>query len=383
MKKSRIALIVSSCLCVVLASIVMMIAFSYTEPIHKHVFSAYKTYHISNSGTYYTMTCKDGCEVKFETKATLSDLCSMASSYDNIILDENITLTEEIYVQSFMGSGNGADDLDLTINLDLNNYRLSTNIDTFTYDSMFMFNANRGKIKLNIKNGKLVSQDLAHIFRLKNTKRSGQNIELNIDNVECLVSGVKTTPLFAHDCYNVKVNATNSRFISQTTTTNKGDYGVGAFINSDSEFNFNNCYFEGGDAVYVKSGTVDLTGCRLVNVGLVSHASQNIETFSAVGACLTADNYTTTSGTSKFEITIKKCVMESMSSFKMIYVIETSSESGMELGVNANSVIDVQSCSFNNNPTALTIPKYDLVHYPNGEAPTNNGTQTWTCGDMS
>ena len=181
----------------------------------------------------------------------------------------------------------------------------------------------------------------------------------------------------------MEFNATDCRFISQTITTNSGDYGVGVFINSTSEFNFDNCYFEGGDAVYVKSGTVNLNGCKLVNSGLASNVAQNVKGFSAVGACLTADSCATSKGISKFTITIVDCEMESTASFKMIYVIETAEDSGVALGVNNSSLIDVQSCVFNQNPTANTIPQYSIVKYPNNESPKNNGSQIWACGSTS
>ncbi|MBO5910178.1 MAG: hypothetical protein J6Q15_01575 [Clostridia bacterium] len=384
MKKKRLILIVCSCLCVVFAGVVMAIAISYTSPQHRHVLGKNKTYHICNDHIYYTRVCQDGCDVAFETKATLTDVFTSVTEEDDIILDEDVSLTEELFIKSFVGTGNDVKDLELNINLDLNNFTLSINVDETENDTMFMFNANRGKINFNISNGKISSQDTSYIFRFKNTTRSGDNIKLNIDNVECLVSGIKATPLFAHDCVNIEVNANNSKFISNTTTSNTGDYGVGVFINSDSQFNFTNCYFEGGDAVYVKDGTVNLTGCKLVNEGLVQHPTQGVETlFSAVGACLTADSHTTSKDITTFIITIKDCEMESRSSYKMIYVIETAYASGVQVGVDDKSIIDVQSCAFNNDPTWHAIPQYELVQYPNGEAPQNYGTQTWICGNIA
>lgn len=383
MKKKRIILSICACVCIVLSGIVVAIAFSHTTPKHEHVLSESKTYHICDDHIYYTRMCQDGCEVTFETKATLNDVISTVSEDDNIVLDEDVKLTEELVIKSFAGQGNSVQDLELNINLDLNNCTLSSDVADKQNNAMFMFNANRGEIAFNIKNGKITSKDLSYIFKFKNNKFVGDNIKINIEDVECTTVGVQSTPLFAHDCYNMEVNASNCKFISQNTNTYSGDYGVGAFINSDSKFNFDNCYFEGGDAVYVKSGTVNLTGCKLVNVGLVEHPSQSVDTFSAVGSCLAVDSHATSSGFSKFAITIVGCSMESKSSFKMIYVIETASESGLTLGIDENSIVDVQSCTFNNNPTAQTIPQYDIVKYPNNQAPSNNGTQVWVCGDIT
>ena len=338
MKKNRLVLIISSCMCVVLAGIVMAIAFLHTPYTHKHKLGEAKTYHVHNDGIYYTRLCQDGCEVAFETKASLNDVMSTVTAEDKIVLDEDVTLTEEVLIKSFSGAGDDLQELELNINFDLNNFTLSTNIDTTQNDSLFMFNANRGKVVLNVKNGKIESQDVSYIFRFKNNRISGENIEVNIDNLECEVTGIQATPLFASECMKMKLNANNSKFVSCNSGTYKGDYGVGVFINSDSEFNFNKCYFEGGDAVYVKSGIVNLNGCHLVNAGLASHTSQSVDTFSAVGACLVADNYATKRAISQYAITIENCSMESRASFKMIYVIE-SGDKGVQLGVNENSIL--------------------------------------------
>lgn len=384
MKRKKIILIVCSCICLILSGVVMAIVFSYDPPKHQHVLGEDKTYHILNNSVYYTRECADGCKVRFDTKMSFADTLATVAENDKIVLEGDIKLTKEMYIKTFAGTGDNVQELEMNINLDLNNYTISTNVDSSNkeYDSVFMINANRGKVNFNIKNGKIFTEDLSYIFRLKNNQYYNDNIILNIENVECETKGVKTTPIFGSEFYNVEINANNSKFISTTTGTQNSEYGVGAFINSNSEFNFTNCYFEGGDAVYVKSGNVNLTNCKLVNSGLVNSECQNTDTFSAVGACLTANCYATSSGVSQFAVTIINCRMESKSSYKMIYVIETAAESGLALGVNSNSIIDVQSCMFNNNPTAQTIPQYDLVKYPNNEAPSNNGTQVWICGDV-
>ena len=369
-------------MCVLLAAIVMAIAFSYSAPKHQHVLGENKTYHICNDRIYYTRLCQDGCVVPFETKATLTDVFSIVTADESIVLDEDIVLTEEMTIKTYVGQGRDVTNLELNINLDLNNFTISSHVVSKSNDSLFMFNANRGKVNFNIKNGKLYTEDLSYIFRFKNNKYSGKNIKINIEDVECTAKGINSTPIFAHDCANIELNAKGCKFVSQNSGTQRGDYGVGVFINSDSQFKFEDCYFEGGDAVYVKSGTVDLTGCKLVNSGLVSVASQGVDTFSAVGACLTADNHTTASGTTQFAITIKDCYMESKTSYKTISVITTSNQSGLQLAVNENSVIDVQSCKFNNDPTAMSIPQYDLVKYPNNQPPVHYGTQVWICGEF-
>ena len=70
----------------------------------------------------------------------------------------------------------------LNINLNLNGHTISTDIDNIEYDSMFRINVNLGSINLNISNGKLISHDTSYIFRFKNNKNSGQNINVKISN---------------------------------------------------------------------------------------------------------------------------------------------------------------------------------------------------------
>ena len=156
------------------------------------------------------------------------------------------------------------------------------------------------------------------------------------------------------------------------------DYGVGVFVNSESEFNFNNCYFEGADAVYVKHGTVNLTGCTLSNVELAYRGEQANETaFSAIGTCLATESYTTSEGMTKFTITITDCSMIRVNSSHMMYVAQTG-ETGQILSINPESSINVISCRFQDNP--LVMGNYDIVHYPNDEPPVNQGENLWVVG---
>ena len=366
--------------------IVVGIGLFYNGPLHKHSLKGGKTYHICQDRIYYTQQCKNGCTVELETKASLNDVLASANGCDNIVLDEDVVLTEEVALNTFINSETDPQAeprlLNLNINLNLNGFTLSADIDESEYNSMFRFNANRGTLNLNVFNGTLSSQSVAYIFRFKNNAESGENIKLTLNNVDCEVSGIKATPLFMAECQNIRVDANNSRFVSRRTGSQNGDYGVGAFINSDSVFNFEDCYFEGGDALYVKSGKVNLVGCTLANVGLAEHTAQGVATFSAVGACLTADSYTTAEGRSVFDITITDCEMLRGNSAKMIYVIETASGSGLELGVDEDSVINVLSCTFDEDPMIDSIPKYDNVKYPNG-TPENNGAGQWVCGEGS
>ena len=82
-----------------------------------------------------------------------------------------------------------------------------------------------------------------------------------------------------------------------------------------------------------------------------------------------------------FVITITDCEMESIASAKMIYVLETTDVSGGEIGVDANSVINVESCVFDDDPLLESVPQYSLVKYPNNQPPQLVAEiEKWICG---
>ncbi len=382
MRRKRLFLILGIWTCVILSAIVLAIAF--WQPKHTHVLGEGKTYHIGADGSYYTKQCeKKGCLVKFETKISFIEALAIVTAEDKIVLEDDLVLTEEVNIRGFVGNDVETEAVVVNIDLDLNGHTLCTDVGDVKNNSMFMFNANDGEINFNVSNGKLYSQDLSYIFRFKNRNQINSNIKLNINNVESSVLGVKSTPLYLHnESSNIVVSATNSKFISKNSTKDAINYGVGAFINSDSQCNFTNCHFEGGDAVYVKRGTVNLTGCDLVvNDGLFDNVAQNVETFSAVGACLLADCHKTSDNEiTKFEITIINCSMFNAKDFKMIYVVTTKASEELQTSVNEDCLIDVKSCTFNQNPTMSKVPVYNIVNYPNNQPPQNNGTQVWTCG---
>lgn len=384
MKRSKLFLIVASCLCVALAITAGIVALAYIMPKHQHVLGEAKTYHINNNGVYYTRLCKKGCTVKFNSEASLLDVMMVMGENESIILDEDVTLRDEIYVQTYIqrqDEDNGQpynEELDLNVNINLNGHTLNINTITKQYNSLFMINANAGSINLNISNGKISSLTTKYLFRFKNNSYVDENIKVNLNNVDCSVSGIKATPLYMTECDGIELNATNCRFVSSRASNQDGDYGVGAFINSQSVFNFDNCYFEGGDGLYVKQGTVNLSRCTLVNSGLAHFETQGTEKeFSAIGSALTADSHTTSAGRTIFKITINDCLLDSKEGYKTIYITETK-DAGLTAGVDSNSFINVISCSFTDDPLLGIIPQYANVNYPNG-LPQIDG-QVWVTG---
>jgi len=224
-----------------------------------------------------------------------------------------------------------------------------------------------------------LSQDLLYIFNF--TAREG-SVKLNIDDVDFSVKGTKATPLYVHDVANITVNANDSSFVSNSDVSSNNS-GVGAFINSDGTFNFDNCYFQGGDALHVRRGTVNLTDCALNTKGLLMQTEQTIvsgDNFMAMGASLVADSRTDSNGTSVFKITIDGCTMTTENSNRMIYVMKTATQ-GLTAQIDNQSIVDVKSCVFARNP-ANGGANYNVVKYPNDEMPASNGNNQWVCGNI-
>ncbi len=370
MKKNKLIMLGVIAVCSVLIAVVMAIAFNQpdktTNP-HIHSLGEARTYHITNDGVYYTLKCKDDDYAeRFETSISLDDVLLTSEVDDKIILEEDVVLDHIITINSFVDVGGFPEGREININLDLNNYSLTTDLigeQTQSIKSIFVLNASYGAINFNVSNGKIYTDELLYIFNFINNKMSGQNINVNIDNVECKVTGNNVTPLYAHkNSTNIKLTATDSEFIAEKPSTATPNTGVGAFINSDSEFNFNNCKFVGGDAVNVKRGMVNLNNCELISKEHVWIANSEIATdsFNTMGVCLLADSYNESSsaGYTKFIVNINNCSMTSLNSSKMIYVIQTANN-GLEKGLNSESQINVQSCTFNKKPST----EFLIVNY--------------------
>ena len=169
------------------------------------------------------------------------------------------------------------------------------------------------------------------------------------------------------------VNATDSKFIAEKPATADRNTSAGVLINSESEFNFTNCYFEGGDAVYVKRGTVNLNGCELKNSELWQQVNEmpsdddksryTTYTFATMGACLSAESYKSANNVfSRFDITVTDCKMTRGLSNIMIYISQTCAMGASSAGINPESSINILSCTFNSNPQLM---EYDIVKYAN------------------
>ncbi len=355
MKKNKWILIVSAIVCCVLA--ITVIAIASNKPEHKHALGESITYHVGVDSVYYTRQCTDGYTERFETEIGFQDVLLIATENDNIVLEEDLELTQIVRVNSFIVVDGQPQGRDIYINLDLNGHTISSNINqstnTESIKSMFILNAPYGKIDFKAQNGKLISEDLSYIINFSNNSTSGENLHVDLNNVECKVTGENAAPLFVNNTnHNSKFKATDCQFIASKSTTSSTNTGVGAFINANSEFTFTNCEFEGGDGMYVKAGKVTLDGCKLISKQRVwqSGAETVSSKFSPLGSALTAESYHQNSGYSKFEITLTNCQLQSINSSKMIYTAQTA-DAGLEKGHNASSSINVSNCTFNKKPS--------------------------------
>ena len=353
MKKNKLFIIIAIALCAV--GIAATLAIKFLQPGHKHNLAEARIYHVSQNQIYYTRCCDDGYVKEFSTEASLIEVMKTVTKHDKIVLDEDIVLTEDLKVWSFVP--NSQTNLNLNINLDLNNHQISTDIDNDVNGAMFNFNANIGSIRFNIKNGKLYSEDFEYLFQFQNSSNIQsfvKSIIVNIDNVECVVKGNNVAPMFVDNTSkNIEINATGSKFIAQQENSTTDLNLVGAFINSqNSNFNFINCDFSGADALYIKQGNVNLNGCKFNSILDVQRVWQPNDTpFYTKGAAILAESYNSSVGCTQFNITISNCELTSASVIGGgIYLIQNS-QTGYEDKVNDNSSITVNSGKFTAQPT--------------------------------
>lgn len=320
----------------------------------KHKLEDAKIYHIGQDRCYYTQSC-DHCEgALVEVDMDFVQILHAATISDQIILDENIELSN--IVLDGYNTYNNKIVKQLNINLDLNQHSITSNLsDASTAKSLIDLQAYNCSINLNIKNGQLRANNLLYVFDFKNL--ISKNIVLNLDDVKCETVGEKSTPMFAHNTSSgMKINARNCEFVAEKSGLVETK-NVGAFINSDSEFNFNNCYFSGGDGVYVKQGSVDLVGCCLENKNLGSQGTRVVaaETFLPVGRCLVAESYTYVKDlntlTTQFNLVIDRCEFIATTS-NMAILIDESGETG---AFNSGSSIEIKSARFNSSDVTESL----------------------------
>ena len=338
MKKNKLFLSISMAICVICIAITLGIAFS--QPKHKHELGEARVYHVSQDSIYYTRQCDDGHAENFSTSASLIEVIKSVTADDKIVLDEDIVLTEDLKVWSFVSGA--LIPHNLNVNLDLNGHKISSDAEDTT-GAMIKFSANLGTINFNIKNGKLYSEDFKYLFDFQNSplNNSTKNIVVNIDNVECMVKGNDSTPLFVDDSVsNIELNATNSKFVA--TKAGESDLNiVGAFINSqNSVFNFTGCEFEGADALYVKQGRVNLDNCNLNSILTANRAWDTTgNPFYATGASILAESYNSSMGCTRFNVVIFNSVLKAING---IYLVQ-GNEQGYPADVNEASSIIVKS----------------------------------------
>ncbi len=344
MRRRKIFIIISILCCCL--GIVATIGVKFSQTGHKHELTEARVYHISQEGIYYTRSCNDGYSQVFSTGASLLEVMKTVTEQDRIILDEDIVLDRDIIIKS--SSDTQPIGFNLDINLDLNNHQISSDVGSIG-GAMFKLNADLGTIKLNVKNGKLYSEDFQYIFGFQtgvNFNQATRNVILNLDNVECVVKGNNATPLFVNNsASNIEVVANNCTFEAQELSTESAN-AVGAYINAqDSRFYFTGCDFKGIDALYVKQGRVNLNNCKLnTESGSARTLQQTQNPFYAIGSALLLESHNSNAGCTQFNVIITGCDLQSLGA-SLIKMIQTTSD-GVSSSVNNSSHIVVNSARF-------------------------------------
>ena len=336
--KNKIIIVIVALSVMMFGCVVIGVANSLNTP--KHV-EAGKIFHVSQEKCYYVQNCAHCNTVQHDTDMDFIQILQNVEKCDKIILDEDIYVANIILDDNFVSETKNQID----INLDLNNYSITSNANKDEGISLFDIQANNYSVNLNIENGSLYANKLLYVFNFTNS--NNKTIHLNLNNVTSKTIGNNTTPLFAHNTSeNIVVNATNCEFIAEKSASVETK-NTGAFINSESEFNFNNCTFEGGDGVYVKQGKINFVGCTLINNNLGKQGDTLVksDTFISAGRCLVADSYNYTQDeqilTTKFNITIDKCIFIAKTS-NVAVIIDANNEGKF----NENSIINIKSAKF-------------------------------------
>lgn len=352
MKNKKWILILSAVVCFVLAGIAIAVG---VNNVHTHSVAEAREYHIGGDRVYYTQYCKCG-EYDETTNIDLTEdeVFTSLTSQDKIVLDGNVCLNKAVKLTGFNQNLSEPEPLNTVVNIDLRGYSLTTSQDDSEEEvSLFDLNARYGKISLNIQNGKLNAGTLKYVFKFATSQGSVEAVKLQLSNVECYAEGDGSATIYAsQDLINGKIVANNCKFL---TTNSIGYNCFGVVIDSESEFEFNNCYFEGGDSVYIRRGNVVLNNCDLINKTLYERTG-NIDgnvslsnKISATGNCLTLDTNIDEEGAcSKYNVKLNNCYFDANEGNGKVLIISCSTANNEDIRVDKNddSVIEMEGCVF-------------------------------------
>lgn len=352
MKNKKWILILSAVVCFVLAGIAIAVG---VNNVHTHSVAEVREYHIGGDRVYYTQYCKCG-EYDESTNIDLTEdeVFTSLTAQDKIVLDGNVCLNNAVKITGFNKNLSEPEPLNTVVNIDLRGYSLTTSQESGDENnSLFDLNARYGKISLNIQNGKLNAGTLKYVFKFATGQDSVEAVKLQLTNVECNVEGEGSASIYAsQDLINGKIVANNCKFLA----TNSAGYNCfGVVIDSESDFEFNNCYFEGGDSVYIRRGNVTLNSCDLINKisyereGNVDGNVSLSNKISATGNCLILDtNINEESVCSKYNVKLNNCYFDANSGNGNVLIIRGSTANAYDVRVDKNdeSVIEMEGCIF-------------------------------------
>lgn len=355
MKGKKWVLIISAIACFVLAGVIIAIGVNNGEDTHIHGVTEAREYHIGGQEIYYTQACKCGDYTESKNiNLSVGEVFASVTAQDSIILDDNVEISNNISLLGYEAGSAGQIPKNTTINLDLNGHTFTSSADNLDVTGMALFSINSsfGTIKLNIKNGELLGGKLKYIF---NCKGDGSGaLELTLSGVDCTVDDTNSTTLRADESLkNSTITAQNCTFTA-FDTINSAPSSWGVLINSDSDFTFNNCQFEGTDAVYVRRGDVTLNGCKLISSTDAMHDSLSNE-FASMGTCLVLDCNTSSDGQSVYNVKLNDCCFDAkIVDGKQCVIKGNSCEDGLDAQENDECVLEINNCKFSMNVS--TIP---------------------------
>lgn len=380
MKNKKWILIVSAVACFVLAGVIIAIGISGGQDTHIHGVTEAREYHIGGEKVYYTKACRCG-EYAEDTDIDLEpdEVFAALTAQDSVILDGDVALSNSIVLNGYTGGANSMPK-NITVNLNLNGYTLTSNSLDDTDTALFSMNSASGQIELNIKNGKLNGGELKYIFNCVASEADGE-LELNLNNVQCEVAGVNSSTLFTNEnVKSSKIVANNCSFKATAQTESNAPASYGVLIDGNGEFTFNNCTFEGGDAVYVRRGEVTLTDCSLVSRSAPDARSIGDETI-PMGACLVLNSRTNTTGQSGYNVTLNNCNFDgapevgAQSAQKQAIIIGNSGEGSQ----NNDCRLQINACRlFVFEPSILTeIPSLNVSECKSTQETINGEQETF------
>lgn len=378
MKNKKWILVLSAIVCFVVAGVIIAVGVKNNTDNHIHDVAEAREYHIGGDKVYYTQYC--GCgkyDEQTNIDLSVNEVFACATEQDSVVLDGDVSVGENIKLQGFSNDIVGGASSNCVINLDLRGHSFTSSASSTGAlgGALFYLNTGSGTISLNIKNGKLDAGQLTYVLRLVNSM-NGQNgrLDLNLNNVECCVNANSSATIFADESLNNgRVVANNCRFIATSPNENGSPNSFGVVINANSQFEFNGCYFEGGDSVYVRRGNVAINACSLVSNSVLSNEALT-DSITSMGSCLVLDCNNDNGVKSVYNVTLRDSYLDALGKpNKKSMIIGRSGTDTGEISEHAenNCVLEIENCRFSTDVSK--IPELNGIVTCNPGQEENNG----------